>query len=75
MKRVPDVGDAWLDAGIVPFSTLNYLTDKEYWKAWFPADFICENMPGQYRGWSDQQGRGFGWQKKSQRQKLKARFL
>ncbi len=51
MSRIPDVGDAWLDAGIVPFSTLNYLTDKKYWDEWFPADFICENMPGQSRGW------------------------
>ena len=51
VERIKDVGDAWLDAGIVPFSTLNYLNDKEYWEKWFPADFICENMPGQYRGW------------------------
>jgi len=51
VSRIHDVGDAWLDAGIVPFSTLNYLTDKEYWKNWFPADFISENMPGQSRGW------------------------
>ena len=51
VSRIPDVGDAWLDAGIVPFSTLNYLTDKKYWKEWFPADLITENMPGQYRGW------------------------
>ncbi len=51
IERIKDVGDAWLDAGIVPFSTLNYLGDKKYWSEWFPADFICENMPGQYRGW------------------------
>ncbi|MBI2449373.1 isoleucine--tRNA ligase [Candidatus Pacearchaeota archaeon] len=51
VSRIPDVGDAWLDAGIVPFSTLDYLNDKKHWKQWFPADFICENMPGQYRGW------------------------
>lgn len=51
IQRIKDVGDAWLDAGIVPFSTLNYLNDKNYWNAWFPADFISENMPGQYRGW------------------------
>ena len=51
VERIKDVGDAWLDAGIVPFSTLNYLNDKKYWKEWFPAEFICENMPGQYRGW------------------------
>ena len=50
-ERVLDVGDAWLDAGIVPFSTLNYLSDKKYWKQWYPADLISENMPGQYRGW------------------------
>jgi len=52
MKRVSDVGDAWLDAGIVPFSTIGpYLKNKKEWEKWFPADFICENMPGQYRGW------------------------
>lgn len=51
VSRILDVGDAWLDAGIVPFSTLDYLEDKKFWKVWFPADFICENMPGQYRGW------------------------
>lgn len=51
VERIKDVGDAWLDAGIVPFSTLNYLTDKKNWERWFPADFICENMPGQFRGW------------------------
>ena len=51
VPRIPDVGDAWLDAGIVPFSTLNYLTDKEHWKKWFPADLISESMPGQSRGW------------------------
>jgi isoleucyl-tRNA synthetase len=51
VSRILDVGDAWLDAGIVPFSTLNYIKDKKYWKEWFPADLISENMPGQYRGW------------------------
>lgn len=51
VSRIPDVGDAWLDAGIVMFSTLNYLTDKKYWQQWYPAEFICENMPGQFRGW------------------------
>ena len=50
-SRILDVGDAWLDAGIVPFSTLNYLKDKKYWGKWFPADMISENMPGQARGW------------------------
>ncbi|MBU0760970.1 MAG: isoleucine--tRNA ligase [Nanoarchaeota archaeon] len=51
VKRIEDVGDAWLDAGIVMFSTLDYLDNKEYWKKWYPADLISENMPGQYRGW------------------------
>ncbi|HJZ19083.1 MAG TPA: isoleucine--tRNA ligase [Candidatus Nanoarchaeia archaeon] len=49
--RIPDVGDAWLDAGIVPFSTLDYLTDRKHWEKWFPADLISESMPGQSRGW------------------------
>jgi len=51
VERIPDVGDAWLDAGIVPFSTLNYLGNKKNWQKWFPAELISENMPGQYRGW------------------------
>lgn len=51
VERIKDVGDAWLDAGIVPFSTLNYLTDRKNWEKWFPADLISENMPGQSRGW------------------------
>ncbi|MCD6290582.1 MAG: isoleucine--tRNA ligase [Anaerolineae bacterium] len=51
MSRVPDVGNPWLDAGIVPFSTLRYRTDREYWRKWFPADFITESFPGQFRNW------------------------
>jgi isoleucyl-tRNA synthetase len=59
MNRIPDVGNPWLDAGIVPFSTLidpktgqvSYLTDKKYWREWFPADFITECFPGQFRNW------------------------
>lgn len=51
VERIKDVGDAWLDAGIVPFSTLNYLNDKKNWESWYPFDLISENMPGQYRGW------------------------
>ena len=49
--RIPDVGNPWLDAGIVPFSTLNYFEDKKYWDEWFPADFITECFPGQFRNW------------------------
>jgi len=51
VERIKDVGDAWLDAGIVSFSTLDYLTNKKYWSRWFPADLISESMPGQCRGW------------------------
>jgi isoleucyl-tRNA synthetase len=51
MSRVPDVGNPWLDAGIVPYSTMKYNTDREYWKKWFPADFITECFPGQFRNW------------------------
>jgi len=49
-KRVVEVGDCWLDAGIVPFSTLKYLEDREYWEKWYPAEWICE-MRAQIRCW------------------------
>ncbi len=51
MHRVLDVGNPWLDAGIVPFSTLRYRTDREYWRKWYPADWISESFPGQFRNW------------------------
>jgi isoleucyl-tRNA synthetase len=51
MSRISDVGNPWLDAGIVPYSTMRYTTDREYWKKWFPADFITECFPGQFRNW------------------------
>uniref|UniRef100_A0A7C3Z0X9 Isoleucine--tRNA ligase n=1 Tax=candidate division WOR-3 bacterium TaxID=2052148 RepID=A0A7C3Z0X9_UNCW3 len=51
VSRIPDVGNPWLDAGIVPFSTLNYLKDRRYWQEWFPFDFITESFPGQFRNW------------------------
>jgi isoleucyl-tRNA synthetase len=50
-QRVPDVGNPWLDAGIVAYSTLRYRTDRAYWEQWFPADFITESFPGQFRNW------------------------
>ena len=49
--RILDVGNPWLDAGIVPYSTLNYNDDKAYWEKWFPGDFIVESFPGQFRNW------------------------
>ncbi len=72
--RIGDVGNPWLDAGIVPYSTLisneqcytpdkeasgewqfdpkrGYPFEKDYWKDWFPAEFITECFPGQFRNW------------------------
>ena len=43
MSRVPDVGNPWLDAGIVAYSTMP--------EDWRPADFITESFPGQFRNW------------------------
>ena len=43
VSRIPDVGNPWLDAGIVPFSTMT--------KEWFPADLVCESFPGQFKNW------------------------
>jgi isoleucyl-tRNA synthetase len=43
LSRIPDVGNPWLDAGIVPFSTMP--------ADWFPADFIVESFPGQFKNW------------------------
>jgi len=51
LSRIPDVGNPWLDAGIVALSTLNYRHDREYWEKWYPADFITECFPGQFRNW------------------------
>jgi len=49
--RIADVGNPWLDAGIVPFSTLHFREDPGHWAKWFPADFITESFPGQFRNW------------------------
>ncbi|OGD09960.1 isoleucine--tRNA ligase [Candidatus Amesbacteria bacterium RIFOXYB1_FULL_44_23] len=43
VSRIPDVGNPWLDAGIVSISTLP--------EGWFPADFITESFPGQFKNW------------------------
>jgi isoleucyl-tRNA synthetase len=67
VSRIEPVGNPWLDAGIVPFSTISennkacgfevsktkplYLTDRESWQKWFPADFITESFPGQFKNW------------------------
>jgi len=59
MERITDVGNPWLDAGIVPYSTISkdnksvplYKSDKAEWEKWFPADFITESFPGQFKNW------------------------
>jgi len=43
ISRIKDVGNPWLDAGIVPFSTMG--------KEWFPAELVCESFPGQFKNW------------------------
>ncbi len=51
VSRIKDVGNPWLDAGIVPFSTQHYRTDHDYWRQWFPADLVTESFPGQFKNW------------------------
>lgn len=46
-SRIDDVGNPWLDAGIIPYSTIN----KDERKNWLPADFITESFPGQFKNW------------------------
>ncbi|OGZ64018.1 MAG: isoleucine--tRNA ligase [Candidatus Staskawiczbacteria bacterium RIFCSPLOWO2_01_FULL_40_39] len=49
--RIKDVGNPWLDAGIVPYSTMKYFSDMSYWKKWFPAQVVAESFPGQFKNW------------------------
>ena len=42
VERIPEVGDCWLDAGITPFSTKKYFTDKEFFNKNFPIDCVIE---------------------------------
>ncbi len=51
VSRIPEVGNPWLDAGIVSFSTLQYRTNPDFWRTWYPADWISESFPGQFRNW------------------------
>lgn len=50
VSRIQEVGDCWLDAGIVPYSTRGYLKDRSAWKEWYPVEWICE-MREQIRLW------------------------
>ena len=51
MTRVKDVGNPWLDAGIVSFSTTGFRHHPEMFDKWYPADWISESFPGQFRNW------------------------
>lgn len=42
VERIPEVGDCWLDAGITPFSTKKYFTDKEFFEKNFPIEVVLE---------------------------------
>src|SRR3989338_1427560 len=50
MSRIEPVGNPWLDAGIVPFSTMS-APPPGGGASWFPADFITESFPGQFKNW------------------------
>ena len=50
VQRISEIGDVWLDAGIVPFSTTGYFTDKEEWRKNYPAEWVVE-MREQVRLW------------------------
>jgi len=50
VSRVLDVGDCWLDAGITPFSTKGYFTDRKAWERDFPIEVVIE-MKEQIRLW------------------------
>lgn len=50
VERIPEVGDCWLDAGITPFSTKKYFSDKEFFEKNFPIEVVLEGKE-QIRLW------------------------
>ena len=50
VERIKDVGDCWLDAGIAPFSTNKYFSDRKFWEENYPAECVIE-MKEQIRLW------------------------
>jgi len=40
--RVPDVIDVWIDAGTASWNCLEYPASQEFFRKWWPADFILE---------------------------------
>ena len=52
VARIRDVGNPWLDAGIIPFSTLSRdPASPEHIDQWYPANWFSESFPGQFRNW------------------------
>ena len=49
-RRVEDVADVWLDAGVAAFACLDYPIKEKDFEDLFPADFILEGKD-QIRGW------------------------
>ena len=52
-RRIPEVADAWLDSGSMPFAQWGYPYVEgsvEKFEQHYPADFICEAID-QTRGW------------------------
>jgi len=48
--RVPDIMDVWVDAGSTSWNCLDYPSKEDYFKKYFPPDFILEGKD-QIRGW------------------------
>ena len=49
-KRIPDVVDVWVDAGVAHLACLGYPQTTEHYDRFWPADFIIEGND-QIRGW------------------------
>jgi isoleucyl-tRNA synthetase len=51
----PAASRTWATPGSMPasspFSTMQLSDRPEYWEKWFPADWISESFPGQFRNW------------------------
>ncbi len=51
VNRISEIGDVWLDAGIVPFSTTGFFDGHmDVWEKSYPADWVTE-MREQVRLW------------------------
>ena len=49
-KRIPDILDVWIDAGVACWGSLYYPQKENYLKKLYPPDFILEGRD-QVRGW------------------------